>query len=334
MKSINKLLKQIEIKRASKMNDQIPFSALKNQWLKYLRSVRLLSAHTLTAYTHDFDTWDLFFRQHFNCKQTLKMFTHISRADIRAWVTHLRGQDVHVRTIARCVAALKNFTRYLIHERIFDDHPFLHFRLGAVKKRLPRALSRAHAFDVCDNIASLAKEDWIGARDESLVYLLYTTGLRISEALSIKVRDIEQSFLPICGKRNKQRHVPLLDITKERLRRYIRLCPFSFTADDLVFRGVRGGTWHASGAALTIRHYRRFAGLPETLTPHAFRHSCATHLVEASSDLRSIQELLGHAQLSSTQIYTDVAHTHVLSVYQKAHPRAKKENIHKDLRDN
>lgn len=299
----------------------------KKKWLIYLTSVRRLATNSTNAYHDDFDNWAAFFTVYYGSALTLDQFTIMTVSDIRAWAAERQKQTFNVRSTARVLAAMKNFTRFLIQENMCEDHVLLSFRLGRIAKKLPRPLTHEQALDMVDNIDSLAKESWLGARDQALLALLYSAGLRISEALALTTDSIKRDFLVVLGKGNKVRHVPLMAHVKTSIDAYLALSPYvgvGTGGQDYLFRGARGGQMSPSIAQQRFREYRRTFGLPETATPHAMRHSCATHLVESSADLRAIQELLGHASLSSTQLYTDVAQKHVHDVFKRTHPRGVK----------
>lgn len=191
-------------------------------------------------------------------------------------------------------------------------------------RAVPRPLPRAQAAELLDTAPALASEGWIGDRDVALFTLLYGCGLRIDEALSLNGRDLPRGeSLQVTGKGRKQRMVPVLPVVRKALEVYIASCPYRIGDDDPLFVGARGKRLNAGVAQRQMRRLRAALGLPETATPHALRHSFATHLLDASGDLRAIQELLGHASLSTTQRYTEVAAEHLLSVYDSAHPRAR-----------
>lgn len=300
---------------------------LKKQWLVYLTSVRRLAVNSVHAYSDDFDSWAAFFTRYYGGAFVSDQFKAMTVSDVRAWAAERQKNDFNLRSTARVLAAMKNFTRFLIQENVCEDHVLLNFRLGRIAKKLPRPLTHDQALDMVDHIDSLAKEAWLGARDQALLALLYSAGLRISEALALTTESIKRDFLVVLGKGNKIRHVPLMRHVKVSIDKYLALSPYVDSRIgelNYLFRGERGGQMSPSIAQKLFREYRRTFGLPETATPHAMRHSCATHLVESSTDLRAIQELLGHASLSSTQLYTDVAQKHVHDVFKRAHPRGNK----------
>lgn len=300
----------------------------KKNWLLYLRSVRRLATHSINAYSDDFDQWVRFFTEYYNESLTIKRFEAILITDIRAWASERQKSNLNIRSTARALAAIKNFVRFSIQENVFISHILLDFRLGRITKQLPRPITATQAVELINSISSFSNEPWVGARDEALITLLYSTGLRISEALSLTINSIKRDFLIVLGKGGKTRHVPLMQNVKAAIDAYLVLSPYTHgknNDNDLnyVFRGTRGGQMSPSIVQKKLRDYRHMYGLPHTTTPHSLRHSCATHLVESSADLRAIQDLLGHASLSSTQLYTDVAQKHIHAIFKRTHPRQK-----------
>jgi integrase/recombinase XerC len=216
------------------------------------------------------------------------------------------------------------FFRWLEAEDIAKSRAVQHVALPKVPHGIPRPLTLEKAAAVVDGGAT-AELDWIAARDTAVLLLLYGSGLRISEALAIKRKDAptpERDVLRVVGKGGRERLVPVLPITREAIARYIALCAYPLAPDTPLFLGAKGGPLSPRIVQLAMARMREVLGLPDTATPHALRHSFATHLLSAGADLRQIQELLGHASLSTTQVYTEVDRAHLLRVYDKAHPRA------------
>jgi integrase/recombinase XerC len=228
--------------------------------------------------------------------------------------------DFEAKSNARAVASVKNFWRYLLKHKYIESDVFFLLSAPKIKKTLPRPLTHTQTDTLLEHINGIPTTAWIGLRDRALVMLLYGTGLRISEALSIKRTQMASDTLIICGKGNKERQIPLLEEVKACITAYLAECPYHGKELPL-FLGARGKVLQASAAALMLRTFRRMYNLPETLTPHALRHTCASHLMNASNDLRGIQTLLGHASLSSTQVYTALDTQTLLETYKKAHPR-------------
>jgi integrase/recombinase XerC len=243
---------------------------------------------------------------------------------IRAFMAARRKAGLTSRSLARTMSALRMFFRWLEAEDIAKSRAVQHVALPKVPHGIPRPLTLEKAAAVVDGGAT-AELDWIAARDTAVLLLLYGSGLRISEALAIKRKDAptpERDVLRVAGKGGRERLVPVLPITRDAIARYIGLCPYPVAPDTPLFLGAKGGPLSPRIVQLAMARMREVLGLPDTATPHALRHSFATHLLSAGADLRQIQELLGHASLSTTQVYTEVDRAHLLRVYDKAHPRA------------
>jgi integrase/recombinase XerC len=234
-----------------------------------------------------------------------------------------RGRNLSPRSLARALSAVKSFTAWAADRTGTDATTVLSARGPKHRRTLPRPLSEEGAAEVLTDIGSDAREDWIAARDTAIATLLYGLGLRISEALSLTGADHPlPETLSIKGKGGKTRPVPVLPAAAEAVAGYVRLCPFDLIPDEPLFRGARGGPVNPRLIQAGMERARLRLGLPATATPHALRHSFATHLLSAGGDLRAIQDLLGHASLSTTQAYTAVDAARLMEVYEKAHPRA------------
>jgi integrase/recombinase XerC len=242
--------------------------------------------------------------------------------DIRAWLAS-RSQCFEAASTARALSTVKSFFRYLEKQEQVKNAAIFNIRGPRLKKALPRALAEGQAAEALQSIGQQHEEEWVNKRDVALLVLIYGCGLRISEALSLRCQDVPQGdVLTITGKGNKQRQVPVLPAVKEAIQQYIASCPYPFTPLSPLFLGKRGKALDPAIFQLQLRKLRAALNLPESTTPHAFRHSFATHLLSAGGDLRSIQELLGHASLSTTQRYTHVDKARLLKAYKGAHPRA------------
>ena len=242
---------------------------------------------------------------------------------MRAWMAHQRCRGVSARSLARALSAVKSFYRWLAERDGFDATAVLSTRSPKFKHKLPRPLAEDAAKAMIETVELQATTGWIAARDAAVLTLLYGCGLRISEALGLTGASVPlPDSLRIRGKGGKERMVPVLPITREAVARYVTLCPYPIEADTPLFLGARGGKLNPRLIAKVMEQSRMQLGLPATATPHAMRHSFATHLLAAGGDLRAIQELLGHASLSTTQAYTAVDTARLMEVYEKAHPRA------------
>lgn len=293
-------------------------------WLKHLSALGGMADNTLEAYRHDVLGFVAFMTGHFGEATGLGPLKTLKPTDMRAWMAHERARKVSARSLARELSAVKSFFRWFAERDGFDPTAVLATRSPKFQKKLPRPLAKDAAIAMIDTVEMQSPKDWISARDVAVVTLLYGCGLRISEALGLKAGDAPlPDVLRITGKGGKERVVPVLDAAKRAVARYARLVPFQLDPDDALFRGVRGGVLSSRMIAKAMENARHQLGLPATATPHAMRHSFATHLLEAGGDLRAIQELLGHASLSTTQAYTAVDTARLMEVYANAHPRGR-----------
>jgi integrase/recombinase XerC len=292
-------------------------------WLDACKALDDAAENTLTAYRGDVLDFIAFLTAHTAEPQGLAPLARVTTTDMRSWMAHLRRQDVGARSIARKLSAVKGFYRWLSRREGFEPTAVLSARAPKFQKKLPRPLSEDAARSMIDTVEVQSMTTWQGARDASVVTLLYGCGLRISEALGLTGRDLPLgSSLRILGKGGKERIVPVLPVAVRAVETYLRLCPWPMTPDEALFRGARGGPLNPRLVARVTEQARMQLGLPATATPHAMRHSFATHLLAAGGDLRSIQELLGHASLSTTQAYTAVDEVHLMKVYEATHPKA------------
>nr|WP_321524225.1 tyrosine recombinase XerC [uncultured Cohaesibacter sp.] len=294
-------------------------------WLKSLGNERRLSEATLEAYDRDLDQFFSFLTRHMGEVSDLGHFPQLRPADIRAFMAQRRRQGIGSRSLARGMAGIRSFVHYLEEQGLATTAPFNAIQTPKYSRSLPKPLSMEKAAQLVDPTESLAMEPWVAARDSAVMLLLYAVGLRISEALALTPATAPlpgQDAMTITGKGGKQRRLPILPIVQSSLQHYLSLCPFELEPDGSLFRGVRGGPLSARIVQKTIAAMRGALGLPDSATPHALRHSFATHLLANGGDLRTIQELLGHASLSTTQAYTEVEMSELMSIYQKAHPRS------------
>lgn len=300
-------------------------AALLDEWLTGLRSLKSASDHTVTAYRRDVAGFLGFLARHQGGTGGIATLQSVTASDLRAWAADLRRGDLSSRSVARALSALRSFARWLGERHPeFDPSIILGARSPRHTRPLPRPLSETDARAVVETIGAGAAQDWTEARDTAVAALLYGCGLRISEALSLTGADLPMAeTLRITGKGGKERLVPLLPAARAAVERYLALCPYPVERDAPLFRGLRGGALNPRLVARATESVRARLGLPETATPHALRHSFATHLLSAGGDLRAIQELLGHARLSTTQIYTGVDAARLMESYRAAHPRSR-----------
>ena len=308
------------------MARQLPATDDVNQaissWLEWLTGVKRASRHTLISYEHDVAEFFAFLSQHMGQKVSMKNLASLEARDFRAWMASRAGQH-EASSTARALSSVKSLFRRLEKEGRVENAAVFHLRGPKIKKALPKALAEEQAGVALGSIEALQEESWVGKRDLALLVLIYGCGLRIGEALSLNYKDIPTGDqLIITGKGNKQRMVPVLAVVGEAIADYVGECPFSFESATPLFLGARGKRLDAAIFQKQLRRLRISMGLPESTTPHAFRHSFATHLLSAGGDLRSIQELLGHASLSTTQRYTHIDRQRLMDAYKNAHPRA------------
>jgi integrase/recombinase XerC len=298
------------------------------RWLAHLRAERRLSPKTLEAYARDVRQCLEFLSEHWGSRVTLARFAALEASDVRAFMAMRRGSDIGGRSLMRALAGLRSFGRFLEQEGKGKVGALSAIRAPKVGKTLPKPIQMAAAkrFADADERAGEAREPWIWARDAAVMALLYGSGLRISEALGLARRDVPLpgagDVLVVTGKGNKTRMVPVLQNVLALIQDYVAMCPHPLPPQGPIFVGARGGPLKARIIQLTMERLRGALGLPDSATPHALRHSFATHLLSRGGDLRAIQELLGHASLSTTQIYTGIDSERLLEVYRTAHPRA------------
>lgn len=294
-------------------------------WLKLMLIEKNASRHTIEAYARDLSQFGGFLRQHLGEAASLKDLEQLRAMDFRSFLADRRKQGAESRTLARQLSAIRSFFRYLERNEVLANPALSALRAPKKPHAIPKPLDVKAAKAVTSD-RDASPLGWVAARDAAVMTLLYACGLRISEALSLNRQDApldpsDQTLL-ITGKGGKTRMVPILPVVRDAIKSYLQQCPFDLAPEGPLFIGVRGARLNARNIQLTMQKLRSAFGLPDTATPHALRHSFATHLLSGGADLRAIQELLGHASLSTTQIYTEVDSAHLLKQYAKAHPRA------------
>ncbi len=294
------------------------------KWRDFLAHQKAFSSHTITAYDIDIRHFIWFVNRHVGEEVTPDHLATLKLRDFRSWLAARHNENFTATSTARALSVIRGFFRYLEKQGVLENPASQHVRTPKLSKSLPKALAVDQTMDSLTSVGAEHKEIWVQLRDVALLTLIYGCGLRISEALALTPKDIEDGAvsLTLTGKGNKQRMVPVLPQIHEAIAAYKKSCPFTLANDEALFRGARGKPLQPAIFQKEIRNLRAALGLPESATPHAFRHSFATHLLASGGDLRTIQELLGHADLSTTQRYTKVDHERLLSAYQKAHPRA------------
>ena len=298
-------------------------------WRRWLTDEKRAAAPTLEAYERDLADFTSFMANHRGGAISLADLGALTQNDFRAWLAARTREGLARSSTARSLSAIRGFFRFLDRRGLCVNAAIAVLRTPKLPKSLPRALSIEEAGDLVADIDQLSDEPWIGARDTAVVLLLYGAGLRIGEALGLTRETLARlasgsDSLVVTGKGSKQRVVPILPAVRKAVADYLRLCPYDLPAREPAFRGARGKPLDPAIVQRSVARLRGMLGLPETATPHALRHSFATHLLGAGGDLRSIQELLGHASLSTTQRYTAVDAARLGAIYDAAHPRARR----------
>jgi len=293
----------------------------------HLEGERRLSAHTLSAYTRDLDRFEEFLISHLGGPPSLSDLDGLSAADFRAFLAQRRADGLQSRSIARCLSSLRTFFAYLEETGLGRNAHLVAVTGPKLPHGVPKPLTPGGAQDAVHEAGMIDDRPWVQARDVALITLLYGCGLRLSEALSLTPGQVPLGdAVTLVGKGGKARRVPVLPVVNDAIEAYLTLCPHALPAQGPLFVGVRGGALNPRQVQGLMQTIRARLGLPETATPHALRHSFATHLLGAGGDLRTIQELLGHAALSTTQRYTDVDAQALMKTYRAAHPRARKKS--------
>ena len=299
------------------------------EWGRWLENERRASANTTDAYRRDLATFFAFLSDHLGGEPTLEALQSLAPADFRSYLARRNTKGLARTSIARGLSTVRNFFRFLDRNGLVHNPAIDTLRTPKTPSSIPKALTPGDALAAVKMASELQDEPWLAKRDMAIMLLLYGCGLRIGEALDLNVSDVgpdlsKDGTLRVIGKGNKQRVVPVLPIVAEAISAYRAACPHGLSDDDPLFVGSRGGRLNPGVVQRQVRKIRAMLGLGDTATPHALRHSFATHLLANGGDLRTIQELLGHASLSTTQRYTAVDEAKLRAVYDDAHPRAKR----------
>ena len=288
-------------------------------WMQSLALERRLAAKTQEAYGSDIVQFGRFLCDHLGCFAGLDDLRQLAAKDFRGFMAHRRMAGIESRSLARQMSAVRSFFKYAEREGHFSNSALATVRSPKLPHRVPRPLSDDAARQATEVDQSVQSPDWVKARDQAVFMLLYGCGLRISEALGLTKKSFRHDPLVVTGKGGKTRLVPVIAAARSAVDAYIKVCPFAVLPGEPVFRGTKGGPLSPRIIQLEMERMRGSLGLSDTATPHALRHSFASHMLGAGADLRVIQELLGHASLSTTQVYTEVNRAHLLAQYRKAH---------------
>ena len=293
-----------------------------NDFFSFMRSRKRASEHTIISYQNDLSHFLVFLKNYKNKAVTIDVLEALNIYDFRAWLLSRNEDEFQSTSTARAVSCLRSFFAFLNKNKYLKNSEIKNIKSPKIPKSIPKAVDQIDIKSIMELVAEFSKHDWCIKRDMALLTLIYGCGLRISEALSVTKNNLANNdTLIITGKGNKQRMVPILPIVRQRIDNYLAVCPYKIASDSQIFLGFRGGPYSPVLFERLIGKIRKYLQLSDTVTPHAFRHSFATHLLEAGGDLRTIQELLGHSSLSTTQRYTKIDKTRLLDVYKNAHPR-------------
>jgi integrase/recombinase XerC len=313
--------------RPARLNDAAvapDLAAAIASWQDWLTHERRAARHTIDGYLHDLNGLFAFLTEHLGAAPSLADLAALRAADIRAWLARRAGESRARTSTARALSATRSLFRFLDRTHVLSNPAVALVTAPRLPRSVPKPLAQDETADALEQAGALASEAWIGKRDVALLTLLYGCGLRLDEALQLDRGEApKRDTMMITGKGNKTRLVPVLPAVREAIADYLAVCPYQGANDTPLFVGARGGRLNPRMAQGLMQRLRGALGLASTATPHALRHSFATHLLAAGGDLRTIQELLGHASLSTTQRYTAVMPEQLLAVYDKAHPRAK-----------
>ena len=296
-----------------------------NNWLNYLSNIKKLSQNSVVSYKNDLSKFFIFFQDYIEKNIGLKEIESMKISEFRSFLTYRRNSEISSNSIARNISALKSFFRFLIKNNKIKESSVFNLKSPKLKKSLPRPINVDLAIQVIKQAEEIEDEKWIGLRNKAILILLYGCGLRISEALSLNYDDVQnEDHILIKGKGEKERIVPMMPYIKKGIENYLEACPKEIISGEALFIGKRFSRLSPRIIQYALEKIRTALSLPETATPHALRHSFATHLLDSGGDLRTIQELLGHSSLSTTQKYTKVETSKLLDTYKKTHPLAKK----------
>lgn len=314
----------VEVKLPKSLPINNHLSAQLKDWIENISLQKRCSKHTVSAYLTDVYYFLCFLNSHISSTVTLDSLNSMTIQDMRSWLAKRKMNGIKNASNARALSSLKNFFRYLRKKKLYTNEKVYLVTVRHQDKPLPKALSKESAIEFTEKISSFSTT-WIGQRDVSALLLMYCCGLRISEVLSLKLSDIpenENGYISIVGKGNKQRQVPVLPIVLSTMKEYLKICEYNLSEGHL-FRGANGGLLNPNVLRKRIRIVRAALNLPDHTSPHSFRHSYATHLLSEGGDIRTIQELLGHASISTTQRYIKVDPTKLIQAFSQFHPSGK-----------
>jgi integrase/recombinase XerC len=292
-----------------------------NEFLEYMEIQKRSSHNTIIAYQSDIFYFLKFFAKKLQHSPSKEELAKLELKDFRNWLIARNNNGFDKNSTIRAISVIRNFFAFMEKRNFLYNSHLKNLSSPKKDKNIPRAIDQVDIKSITFAVEKFTTQDWCQKRDLAIIFLIYSTGLRISEAFSILKSEIKQDYIKICGKGDKERSIPLMPMVKEKITDYLKKCPYKIGENNEIFLGSRGGVYNKTIFQKLIRDIRKYLQLPESITPHAFRHSCATHILEKGGDLRSIQELLGHASLSTTQKYTKVNKNHLMTSCLESHPR-------------
>lgn len=306
----------------NKCNIAADLRAICDKWLGYLQNEKGYSPHTSLSYRNDLESFFNFLQFYTNAEPSISSIASVTIYDVRSWLADLKNKHYATTSSARHLASLRNFFTYLGKFEDIDNKAAFNVKIRKISKALPKTIDSENSLLATREALKLNKEQWLNLRNYAIILLIYGCGLRISEALSICKSNLGGEFIVVTGKGNKTRSVPILPQITLAINQYLELCPYTLNNSEPLFLGKQGKPLNQREFRKCIEAIRHSLNLPEFTTPHAFRHGFASHLLASGADLRSIQELLGHKNLSTTQIYTQVDQKRIFDIYSKTHPRS------------
>ena len=291
-------------------------------WFEHMSVERHYSPKTIQSYGIDLHYFIKFFSEEASGLVTIKILSELDERDFKSWISYRNTAGFSVSSTARAISCIKGLYKFLIQRGLLKENKLQNVHFSKATKKIPRSTSTEDVFSFLDEIVLIAKEKWQGLRDKAILTLIYGCGLRISEALSIRRKDLSADSIIIKGKGNKERLLPKLEVIDTAIANYLALCPYEISEEGFVFVGKGGKVLNPGVFQRQVRNLRQSVGMSDSTTPHSFRHSFATHLLNNGVDIRTIQILLGHKNLSTTQRYTDLNISKLKNEYKKFHPQS------------
>jgi len=292
-----------------------------NDFLEYMEIQKRSSHNTIISYQNDIFNLLKFFYKKNNQPVSKKTLSNLTLPDFRDWLIFRNEKKFNKNSTIRAISATKNLFNFADKKGFLQNEAINKITSPKKDQDLPKAIDQIDIKSIIATVENFVTESWCQKRDIAIIFLIYSTGLRISEAFNIIKSEFKDDYIIIFGKGGKQRNIPIIAIVRQKINDYLKICPYKINENQPIFLGIRGKSYNKTIFQKLIREIRKYLQLPNSITPHAFRHSCATHILENGGDLRSIQELLGHSTISTTQKYTKINKNHLMQSYLKSHPR-------------